>query len=138
MNIGLGVPCTIRYVGKDRMADPDIRELESEKIVSEFEKNNRKLAAEVVNKVRELKPILEAKGPLKVGDKQPILDLLYKIERELLSNIPFVAEMFQEAAEKMVTAAKAEVDAFLSHVVNKAGIAALRAGDGDVTKLLKE
>jgi hypothetical protein len=138
MNIGLGVPCTIRYVGKEQMAEPEVQELESEKIVSEFAKSNKKLVADVISKVRELKPILEAKGPLKVGDKTPILELLHKIERELLSNVPFAAEMFQEATAKMVTTAKAEVDAFLVHVVNKAGIAALKEGREDVTYLLKE
>lgn len=126
MNIGVGVPCTIRRVGKERMQDPEFRELESEKIVTSFEKNIKKLVSSVITKIREITPTLTAKGPLKVRDKESILGLLQLIERELIANAPFAAEMFKEAADRMVNTAKAEVDAFLGNVINKAGLTAIK------------
>lgn len=126
MNIGVGVPCTIRRVGKEGMQDPEFIELESEKIVTSFEKNIKKLMLSVTDKIKEIRPILTAKGPLKVRDKAAILELLQFVERELISNAPFAAEMFKEATERMINTAKSEVDAFLGHVINKAGLSAIK------------
>jgi hypothetical protein len=42
--------------------------------------------------------------------------------------MPFVLEQFQEGTTRVVTQAKAEIDAFTMHVVQSAGFEALKSG----------
>ena len=42
------------------------------------------------------------------------------------SNLPFALESFNEATEKQLSHAKAEAEAFLSHMVQRAGLKQLR------------
>jgi hypothetical protein len=55
------------------------------------------------------------------------------IGTELKSNIPFIFECFQEAVQKKVAVAKAEVDSLFTSVINKLGMKAL-----EETKQLKD
>jgi len=52
--------------------------------------------------------------------------LLTKIIQDVGQNIPFMLSQFQEATEKITTAAKAEVDAFVTHAAMNLGVKALR------------
>ena len=45
---------------------------------------------------------------------------------QIRSNVPFVLESFQEATEKVVTHAKAEVEAFTTTRVMAAGVKAIQ------------
>jgi hypothetical protein len=138
MNIGTGTPCTILSVGKDAMEDPPYQTLESEKIVSSFENDSKTFATEIVNNIKELRKILDDKKPLKVSEKKIISGLLDKIERELVANTPFRAEMFKEAAEKMIASAKAEVDSWINQAIQWSGIKALRENNNIDIKLIEK
>ena len=50
------------------------------------------------------------------------------MEDQLGSNIPFVVKQFQEATTRITTAAKAEVDAFVTGVVRAAGLQSIAEG----------
>ncbi len=54
---------------------------------------------------------------------------------ELTQNIPFFLEMYQEATEKIRTAAQSEIEAFMQIVVSHLGIKALKESGGEIPQL---
>jgi hypothetical protein len=131
LNIGSGTPCTIRYVGGERVPDPPDHATEAEHIRDNFEGSLGKFAA----KAREYRArIEELTGKLSAKAREEIRIALDVIEQQLTSNVPFVMDQFQEATTRVATAAKAEVEAFVSHAVRTAGLAAI--ADGKLPSLL--
>lgn len=125
LNIGSGTPCTIRRVGAERIPGPPDHATEAEHIRDNFENSLGKFAAkahEYRKRIEELTSKLSQKA------KDEIRIALDVIEHQLTSNVPFVVKQFQEASTKIVTAAKAEVEAFVSHAVRAAGLAAIAEG----------
>lgn len=139
-NSGSGVPCTIHRVLGDQMEPvPQQTETEAKKIRSEFKGKVRELAEKLVDGSKKVNDLLEKKS-LSAADKETIRWVLGKAIQDVRDNLPFVVESFQESAEKIVTQAKAEVDAFLSLGVQRLGMEALqnRLESGQtVTKALK-
>lgn len=125
LNIGSGTPCTIRYVGAERIAEPPDHSTEAEHIRDNFENSIDKYAAKA-HEYR--KRIEELTGKLSQKARDEIRIALDVIEQQLTSNVPFVVQQFQEATSRVTTAAKAEVEAFVTHAVRAAGLAAIAEG----------
>ena len=124
MNVGSGVPCTIRARdGKMIEKAPDV-EVEVEKIRTGFKKDMRKFGEEVHTRKNKVAELL-GKKTLSKEDRKVILDHMRMIAQHVDSNIPFALSQFEEATEKVVQHAKAEVDAFVSANVMAAGIKSL-------------
>jgi chorismate mutase len=132
MNVGLGVPCTIRHVGNRQMKSPPDIDSQPENIRTEFKENAKKLAQKILSRATEAKQLLKEKASLNKSDRERISNILTEVARELEENMPFMVEMYQEATEKIETAAKAEVEAFMVGAVRQAGLAALAAGQVDL------
>lgn len=128
-NTGSGVPCTIRYTrdGKFmRVEDPPHQVVETEKVKINF----RKLAASFTQMVSEARDetaelLLGKKAPSKEARKKAV-GILDRIITELTSNEPFRVDQFNEAAEKVVTAAKAEIDGFVTRAIMATGLEELQ------------
>lgn len=125
MNMGEGVPCTIRSVEGQRMEEPPDLETEAEKVQTDFKGDLRDIVKELKAARSEVETLLEKKS-LNKGDRAKIQARFDKILQHMQSNVPFVLESFQEATEKVVTHAKAEVEAFTTSRVMAAGIKALQ------------
>ena len=125
LNIGSGTPCTIRYVGGQRVPDPPDHATEAEHIRDNFEKSVDKYTAKA-HEYRKVIDRLTSKLPTKA--KEQIRVALDVIEDQLASNVPFVVKQFQEATTRITTAAKAEVDAFVTGVVRAAGLQSIAEG----------
>jgi hypothetical protein len=125
LNIGSGTPCTIRYVGGQRVPDPPDHATEAEHIRDSFEKSVDKYTAKA-HEYRKVIDKLTSKLPAKA--KEQIRVALDVIEDQLASNVPFVVKQFQEATTRITTAAKAEVDAFVTSVVRAAGLQSIAEG----------
>jgi hypothetical protein len=54
--------------------------------------------------------------------------VLRDVEMDIRENIPWYADVFREATERVVTSAKAEVDAFLTNAAHSLGMKALKMG----------
>ena len=126
MNMGSGVPCTIRRIDGKRIEDPPFREVEVEQISIAFQERLQEKTAGFIKHLREIQQKLMAPGPLKATEKKELANVLASIQQEFQSNIPFAVTSYEEAADKIKVAAKAEVDAFLTHVVQKAGLKTLQ------------
>lgn len=127
LNIGSGTPCTIRYVQGKRIDDPPDYVTESEYIRDNFEskfedmsKRTKKYADEIMG--------LTSKMPAKV--KRQIEIALDVMQQQINSSLPFVMEQFQEATTRITTAAKAEVDGFVTAQIRAAGLQAIAEGRG--------
>lgn len=120
-NAGMGTQCTLRH--KDHRAIPQIPGAKDrqEKFDNEM-RVNIKEAREHIAKVRKL--IEDSKLPQKAKDS--ILSELGMADRDISSSVVFIAEQFGEHMEKVTEHAKAEVNAYITGAISRAGIAALQ------------
>ena len=125
LNLGSGTPCTIRYVDGERVPDPPDHPSEAEHIRDRFEDSIdafQKKARTYRQRIEALTDKLSAKA------RQEIKIALDVIEDQLGSNVPFVVKQFQQATTRITTAAKSEVDAFVTGVVRAAGLQSIAEG----------
>lgn len=125
LNMGNGTPCTIRRLAGDQIPPPPDYATEAEHIRDNFEGSLDKYKAKARTyrkKIEELTQKLSTKA------KDEIRVALDVIEDQLSSNVPFVVKQFQEATTRITSAAKAEVDAFVTGVVRAAGLEAIAEG----------
>lgn len=125
MNIGSGVPGTLRYLdGKEIPKPPEDADVETDKILDSFRRDMAKVAKETKERLKELDAILEKKT-FSQADKKAIRGIAERVVQQIEANAPFMVEQFQTAAEKTVTSAKAEIDSFMTHAVITAGVETL-------------
>lgn len=129
MNVGSGVPCTLRYADGKRKENPPEEKLEAEQVRHDFKDKTEQVARKMDASVKKIGELL-AKKNLGQKDREEIQNLLGLIVQDVRSNLPFWLRSFNEATEKMTVAAKAEVDAFMTHAVMLAGIKALTEDGG--------
>ncbi len=132
MNIGSGIACTIRRrEGKQVEPPPDI-DTQTENLRSEFKVRAKEFTKKILSRASGVTSLLKTKDKLSKADRESISGVISSIAQELSENIPFFVDMYQEATEKITTAAKAEVEAFMVGAVHQAGLAALAAGKVEV------
>lgn len=137
MNIGSGVPCTIRYTDGQSVESPPNELLEAEQVKHDFKGRIDELAVKLISSQKHISELLEKKA-LTQADRKEVNSLLDGVVREIKANMPFVLESFEKATKQMETAAKAEVDAFMTHAMMVAGMNALQAGDARTARTLPE
>ena len=142
-NIGEGVPCTITYHnGEMKPAINDVAETEAEKIVTVFKREQEDFVRELEEEARRCAAILDKKGPILVGERQALREMVVRTMERVKDNRPFVVEQFQRAAERTVTAAKGEVEAYTMTALAKLGLTKLSElvalSGGEPTKRIGE
>lgn len=123
-NVGDGVPCTLRYLegAPPIEAAPEVVS-PMEEVRDDFRRSAEHLASLVRVHHEEMKKLLPK---LTKKEREEAERRMSMIEQEIRSNMPFVEQCFREVTEKSIAAAKAEVDAFVTHAVMAAGTQALR------------
>lgn len=117
-----GVPCTIETVdGRQIERTPQDELVEHEEVVNYFKESNKETVETLRQKLKELKAVLDKKT-LSKEDKRQIEWIVGKALQDVESNMPFAVEQFGEAAQKMVTSAKAEVAAATQAIINNLGL----------------
>jgi hypothetical protein len=141
MNIGDGVPCTIRHIQREQVPYiPEEDDTEVGRIRESFKKSMKEITSEerVTKAKEELSKILEKKAISK-SDRRQIAWLIEKLFQDFGSNVPFVLNQFCDAAEKVQSEVKNELASFASMAVEKTGIKALSNMTGEEQQnLLKE
>jgi len=125
MNVGNGVPCTLRHLGGKKIADVPDELHEIEEVREEFRNDAEKLGKQMREMLKKATGLLSSKSPPNKAQREEILESLRMMVQHVESNMPFMAEQFQEVTDKMVTAAKSEVDAFVTHNVMAEGLRSL-------------
>lgn len=117
-------PCTIRF-NDGFVEDPPDIETEVERVKNNFG-NDLKDMIQVMKERRAEIEKLTSKLPEKAKQKLKIeLDVMIQ---QLTANAPWVLEQFDEAAGKVVTSAKTEIESFAMHVLHAAGLEAIAEG----------
>lgn len=125
LNMGDGVPCTLRYTGKNiRIEDPP--EVKQRELFEEEFRNNVESIEELYrSSFKETSELLNKKGTLKVDEKKKIKNFLFSLTRIINDKIPFIQKQFNKAMDKTVLEAKGEVEAFVMNKVTSLGIEGL-------------
>lgn len=124
MNIGEGVPCTIERRDGKGVDEPPFLPTESENVRTDFASKMRDIGKDLRRRADEV--MAELPASLKTSTRRQIEIKLGNIVGTITDNAPFALTQFQEAATRVTTAAKAEVEAVLTHAVQMTGINALR------------
>jgi hypothetical protein len=131
MNVGQGTCCTIRRIREGSQyaqvpGPPQDLQLEHERVSEAFREETDELVDRMRQDLEKVDQLLAKKGALTVKEKEQVRNILHKGLRHAREDAPFLVDQFQEATQKTVTAAKAEVDASLTAVVQKLGFEQLQ------------
>lgn len=125
LNVGDGVPCTLKRFNGKKLEDPPDEEIEVDRIRNGFVDRLSRFRRYVGDHRRRAEA-LHKQGKATKGVIKEFVSILEQIEQEVDSNMPFVLDQFQEATERVVTTAKAEVEAFVTGVVERTGLEELK------------
>ena len=125
MNIGHGVPCTIRRLDGKEMPEPPEDLRESERARESFGADVEALMGKLTGLLEQSAKALEQGVPTAAARKD-IRARIASVVQDIRLNLPFVLRQFDRATERITTAAKAEVDAFVTQAATALGIERLR------------
>jgi hypothetical protein len=120
MNVGFGVQCTLQY--KDGKEIPGIPNVANQR--ETFKEEAAQRAEHALQTLAELREKIDALG-ISEKAKKSLRGHVNSAEAQLTSSMPFVLEQFAEHMERTVQKAKIEINAYTTHAVMRAGIAAL-------------
>lgn len=121
-----GTPCTIRYIGGQRMSEPKETEMfndYNEEVEEHFDKF--KEIEDVV------KSAIDSKKPMGMKDLSSLLNKIHNA----MANVDFVKDSFKEDMNKIVGKAKAEFNAYVENRVHEIGIETIKK---DSVKFLED
>lgn len=126
MNVGNGVPCTIRFTEKDGHI-PYIEENNSkrEQFRNEFSDTIAKAMEQVQNQINYIQESIDTKKTLGVKDRKEIISQLQHVKYNIGCNLDFCVSQFDEQMDKSTMEAKGEIEAFCQNKVNSIAQAAL-------------
>lgn len=123
MNMGDGIPVTIRSVEGVRMEEPAYENKRMQasndfkKRMKEFGDRIDAYEADMLKKVEKLSK----------KDQEEMKKMIEQLSQEVRSNIPFYEDQFTRQMNKTVVEAKAEVEAFVNNKIMSTGIEAIKA-----------
>ena len=125
MNMGSGVPVTIRWTEKDGKIPPCDFVSKREQFADEFKEKRKRATNESQQIIKDVAKMFEQKKNLTKADRQEILSKLSKLSMDIGCNMDFIADQFNEQMDKTVMEAKGEIEAFMQNKVNSIASAAL-------------
>lgn len=141
MNMGDGVPCTIRALGgKVVEGVPDTEASETHRAEESFKNRVAGFVRDLKTRNVKVNEIL-AKDRLSKADRDAVRGIIEQVITEIGTNAPFFVELFAESTEKVKAKAKSEIAAMMDYVLRVAGLRHLqekRLTVGDVLPLLDD
>ena len=125
MNMGTGVPVTVRWTEKDGEIPPCDFISKREQFTDEFKEKRRKATEQSQQLINDVADLFENKKNLTKADKQEILSKLSKLSMDIGCNMDFIADQFNEQMDKTVMEAKGEIESFYQNKINSIANAAL-------------
>lgn len=126
LNVGLGVPCTLRYINKTKVEPPPDVEIEAEKIRSSFKEDVERHTQILKQEIIGLKDLLEKKTLTK-QDRATIFKKFKDLINKWDDSAPFMLSQFEEATDRVVQQAKSEIDAFVTNNIMLEGLKAIES-----------
>lgn len=135
MNMGSGVPVTVRRTEKDGKI-PECDFINKKEQFQDELKERLSNATEMSRSlIREVQTLFDEKKTLTKADKSEIINKLTKVAAEINGNVNFTYEMFNEQMDKTVMEAKGEIEAFYQNKVNSIAQEALVEYKDDLISL---
>lgn len=131
LNVGGGVPCTLRYKFGESIPGLDKPVNNREKFKVEADATLQR----GINLLSSLRAELQ-NSKLSQKERDRLSGIITNIERSFGGSFKFVADQFDEHIEHTVERAKIEVNAYVNNMVMRSGIAALQNGEVK-TEILK-
>lgn len=125
MNMGSGVPVTIRWTEKDGKIPPCDFVSKREQFTDEFKEKRKKATEDAQQLIKDVTELFSQKKALTKADKDAILNKLHHLNMDIGCNMDFIADQFNEQMDKTVMEAKGEIEAFMQNKVNTIASAAL-------------
>lgn len=116
LNMGQGVPCTLQHVNHARV--PQIPQPPARR--QQFKQEMADYLKEAEAALKHLRGCIEKKA-----GKKEMQGAIWRMENALTPNLGFLADQFGEHVENVTEAAKIEVSAYITGVVQRAGIKSL-------------
>ena len=135
MNMGTGVPVTIRWTEKDGKIPPCDFVSKRDQFADEFKEKRKKATENSQQLIKEVAALFNQKKTLTKTDRQEILRKLSTLSTEIGCNMDFIADQFNEQVDKTIMEAKGEIEAFYQNKVNLFANAALVEHKEDLVKL---
>lgn len=124
IGIGGGVPCTIKYRGYEAVEPPPVDLNTRDTFVKEVKEQMSEVCTSLGDALKKAEEIKKKKTVNK-GDVAELVKVIERLQTELLSNIPWAQQVFEETTEKTVEAAKAEAEAHMHMAIQRLGMEAL-------------
>lgn len=126
MNVGDGVPCTIRFTEKNGHI-PAIEENNSkrEQFRNEFSGVIEKAMEQIQNQINQIQESIDTKKTLGIKDRKEIVSQLQHVKYNIGANLDFCVSQFDEQMDKSTMEAKGEIEAFFQNKINSIAQAAL-------------
>jgi len=128
-NRGDGVPCTINYApekgtGVKRMPNIERIESKAETLRNEIRNSAKEQTIKIMEAFKEIEALVESGTMSKKAMKAALFSMKCQIENTP-SNMAYVVEQSEEAMEKIVSAAKTEVEAYCHNKAVQLGYASI-------------
>jgi len=127
-NVGDGIPCTIKSIGKKLMEPPPYRG-QNEIFNQELKDDFNKALEDSDSLIYESTEMLSSKGAMKVSDKKKLLGKITSLVQHIKANMPFLHKQFTRSMDKTVSVAKAEIEEFYTSTVMRLGVKAIEEGN---------
>ena len=125
MNMGSGVPVTIRWTEKDGQIPSCDFVSKREQFTDEFKETRKKATEDVQQLIKDITELFSQKKALTKADKDAILNKLHHLNMDIGCNMDFIADQFNEQMDKTVMEAKGEIEAFMQNKINTIATASL-------------
>lgn len=135
MNIGDGVPVTVRFTEKDGHVEERPFIGKREQFENEFAEHLEEIKTDVASAKAEIEELFESKKSIGKADKEMIMEKLNHIQNQVGINTEFMYKQFNRQIDKTVMEAKGEVEAFVQNKMNSIALAALPKKADEFTKL---
>lgn len=120
MNMGEGVPCTIRQLNGQSGPAPKFQS-KREQFVDEFKEHTDRVE-DKLDDLLGFAQTLKDKASVSKADRQQLLNMINQVRQDIRADLPFVADQFNEQMEKTVHEAKGEFEAFIAQRVQEVGL----------------
>ena len=125
MNMGSGVPVTIRWTEKDGKIPPCDFVSKREQFTDEFKEKRKKATEDAQQLIKDVTELFGQKKALTKSDKDAILNKLHHLNMDIGCNMDFIADQFNKQMDKTVMEAKGEIESFMQNKINSIASAAL-------------
>jgi hypothetical protein len=118
LNIGDGVPCTIRYIRGEGKKQPPLYESKIETHHKGIKERIGKTMDKAKNYQVKAEKILNKKGALTIKERKELTGYMISMMQEVCENLPFIAGQLAKVMDETKSQAKAEIEAFVIAVTS--------------------